>query len=84
MENISQGKESGGKSVSLSPLLMGLCTLPHGKMVLRMAERWKLGGNRGIEVFSIVQALCRVPILELGWNYPHLSSQTARVFSWLL
>lgn len=84
MANISQEKLSGDKPVSLSPLLMGLCTLHHGKMVLRVLERWKLAGNHEIEVFSIVQALCRLPILELGWNYPYLSSQTARVFSWIL
>ena len=52
----------------LSPLFMGLCTLHRGKVVLRELERWKLGRNPEVEVFSIVRDLCRVPILELGWN----------------
>lgn len=34
--NTSQSKEGDDKPVSLSWLLMGLCTLDHGKKVLRM------------------------------------------------
>lgn len=42
---------SRGKHVPEKKTVVGLCTLHHGRTVLLVRERWKLGGNHYVELF---------------------------------